>query len=74
MSTDLRMTLSTTAALWRGTASSSSEWAEEEYVILVPCFEYQVINDRIASLHWDKPYEVRGWDMDMRLLPPRASF
>ena len=53
----------------------SAEWAQE-YVILAPGAEYQMINGRVVTLYWDRPYiSVHGWDTDMAFLPPsRASF
>ena len=53
----------------------SAKWAEE-YTILAPSAEYQMINGRIVTLYWDRPYiSVHGWDIGMAFLPPsRASF
>ena len=53
----------------------SANWAEE-YTILAPSAEYQMINGRVVTLYWDRPYiSVHGWDTDMAFLPPsRASF
>ena len=43
-------------------------------MILAPCAEYQMINGRIVTLYWDRPYmSVHGWDVGL-LLPSRASF
>ena len=50
----------------------SANWAEE-YTILAPSAEYQMINGRIVTLYWDRPRSVHGWDIDL-LLPSRASF
>ena len=51
----------------------SAHWAKE-YTILAPSAEYQMINGRIVTLYWDRPYiSVHGWDIDMEL-PSRASF
>ena len=53
----------------------SARWAEE-YTIMAPCVELEMINGRIVRLHWERPYiSVRAWDMDMLLnTPSRASF
>ena len=51
----------------------SAEWVQT-YTIRAPSAEYQMINGRIGSLHWDRPYmSVHGWDLDL-MLPARASF
>ena len=51
----------------------SARWAEE-YTIVSPCAEYEIINGRIVILHWDRPYiSIHRWDCDM-ILPTRASF
>ena len=51
----------------------SAKWADE-YTILAPSAEYQMINGRIVALYWDRLYiSVHGWDVDL-LLPSRASF
>ena len=54
----------------------SARWADE-YTILAPCSEYEMLNGRIVSLRWDRPYiSVHAWDMDLILHTPptRASF
>ena len=52
----------------------SAQWAEE-YTILAPGAEYQMINGRIVVLYWDRPYmSIHSWDCDMTLMPTRASF
>ena len=54
----------------------SASWADE-YMILAPSAQYEMINGRIVCLHWDRPYiSVHAWDMDMILHTPptRASF
>ena len=52
----------------------SAQWADE-YTILQPCAEYQMINGRIVALSWDRPYmSIHSWDCDMALVPTRASF
>ena len=59
--------------LARRFGTPSAQWVRE-YMILAPCAEYQMINGRIVTLYWDRPYiSVYGWDVDM-LLPSRASF
>ena len=51
----------------------SANWAEE-YTILAPSAEYQMINGRIVVLYWDRPdISFHSWDCDM-ILPTRASF
>ena len=51
----------------------SAEWAEE-YTMLAPSAEYQMINGRIVSPHWDRPcISAHGWDLDL-MLPTRANF
>ena len=51
----------------------SAEWAQE-YVILAPSAEYQMINGRIVILYWGRPrISVFSWDTDIEL-PSRASF
>ena len=55
------------------TGTPSSQWAKE-YTILQPCAEYQMINGRIVSLYWGRPYmSVHGWNVGMAL-PTRAGF
>ena len=52
----------------------SAEWAQE-YTILAPSAEYQMINGRVVILYWDRPYiSIHSWDTDMTLVPTRASF
>ena len=52
----------------------SAEWPQE-YTILAPGAEYQMINGRIVILYWDRPYSsIHSWDLDMALMPTRASF
>ena len=59
--------------LARRFGTPSAQWVRE-YMILAPCAEYQMINGRIVTLYWDRPYiSVHGWDVDL-LLPSRASF
>ena len=50
----------------------SAQWVQE-YMILAPCAEYQMINGRIVTLYWDLPISVYRVDVDMPL-PSRASF
>ena len=58
----------------RSFGTPSAKWAQE-YVILAPNAEYQMINGRIVILYWDRPYiTIHGWDTDMTLMPTRASF
>ena len=57
----------------RRCGAPSAKWADE-YTILAPSAEYQMINGRIVTLYWDRPcISVHGWGTDM-LLPSRASF
>ena len=49
----------------------SAEWVEE-YTILAPSAEYQMINGCIVSLHWGRPYTVYRWDVHV-MVPTRAS-
>ena len=59
--------------LARRFGTPSAQWVRE-YMILAPCAEYQMINGRIVTLYWDRPYiSVHGWDVDL-LLPSRANF
>ena len=52
----------------------SAQWAEE-YIILTPGAEYEMINGRIVTLYWDRPYiSIHSWACDMILMPARASF
>ena len=54
----------------------SAHWTDE-YTILAPCSEYEVLNGRIVSLHWERPHiSVRAWGMGLILHMPltRASF
>ena len=53
----------------------SAPWARE-YTILAPGAEYQMINGRIVTLYWDRPYiSAHSWDTDLAsILPSRASF
>ena len=47
----------------------SARWAQE-YVILGPTIEYEMINGRVVTFEWDRPYfSVHGYDLDMVLLP-----
>ena len=58
----------------RSFGAPSAEWAQE-YVILAPSVEYQMINGRIVILYWDRPcISIHSWDTDMTLMPTRASF
>ena len=53
----------------------SARWAEE-YTMLAPGAEFEMISERIVCLHWERPYiSVHAWDIDMILnTPTRASF
>ena len=52
----------------------SAQWAEE-HTILASGAEYQMINGRIVTWYWDRPYiSIHSWDCDMILMPSRASF
>ena len=52
----------------------SAQWAEE-YTILAPGAEYQMINGRIVVLYWGRPYiSIHSWDCDTTLMPTRTSF
>ena len=51
----------------------SAQWAEE-YTILAPGAEYQMINGRIVVLYRDRPYiSIHSWDCGV-MLPTRVSF
>ena len=51
----------------------SARWADE-YVILGPAIEYEIMNGRTGSLEWNRPcYSVRPLDMALTR-PTRASF
>ena len=59
--------------LARRFGTPSAQWTEE-YMILTPGAEYEMINGRIVTLYWDRPYTVHSWDCDLVLMPSRASF
>ena len=51
----------------------SVAWVQE-YTILTPCAEYEMVNGRLVILYWDRPYiSAHGLDRDW-ILPTRASF
>ena len=49
----------------------SARWAEE-YTILGPVAEYQMINGRVVTLYWDRPISI--YSCDVASMPTRASF
>ena len=53
--------------LARGHGMPSAQWADE-YTILQPRAEYEMINGRIVVLYWGRPSSCD------RILPTRASF
>ena len=52
----------------------SARWIQE-YVILGPTIEHEMINGRVVTFEWDRSYfSVHGYDVDMVLLPTRQAF
>ena len=60
--------------LARRCGTPSSRWIQE-YVILGPAIEYEMINGRAVIFEWGRSYfSVHGYDVDMVLLPTCQSF
>ena len=60
--------------LARRCGTPSARWIQE-YVVLGPTIEYEMINGRVEIFEWDRSYfSVHGYDVDMVLLPTCASF
>ena len=52
----------------------SARWAQE-YVVLGPMIEYEMINGRVVTFEWGRSYfSVHGYDVDMVLLPTCQAF